>query len=84
MWIVLLYILLVVYGETVLISTSNHMFKRENWDKFTEFTFLKFWILEILRSFDFLKILKFWDFKISKNERDKFSQNVTNKYVIPG
>ena len=24
------------------ISTSNHMFKREIWDKFTEFTFLKF------------------------------------------
>ena len=39
MWIVLLYILLVVYGETVLISTSNHMFKREVCDKFTEFTF---------------------------------------------
>ena len=24
------------------IITSNHMFKREIWDKFTEFTFLKF------------------------------------------
>ena len=24
------------------ISTSNHMFKREIWDKFTEFTYLKF------------------------------------------
>ena len=24
------------------ISTSNHMFKREIWDKFTEFIFLKF------------------------------------------
>ena len=24
------------------IGTSNHMFKREIWDKFTEFTFLKF------------------------------------------
>ena len=23
--------------------TSSHMFKREIWDKFTEFTFLKFW-----------------------------------------
>ena len=23
------------------ICTSNHMFKREIWDKFTEFTFLK-------------------------------------------
>ena len=23
-------------------STSNHMFKREIWDKFTEFTFLEF------------------------------------------
>ena len=27
------------------ISTSNHMFKRKIWDKFTEFTFLKFWNL---------------------------------------
>ena len=26
-----------------LISTSNHMFKRQIWDKFTELTFLKFW-----------------------------------------
>ena len=26
-------------------STSNHMFKREIWDKFTELTFLKFWNL---------------------------------------
>ena len=25
-----------------LISTSNHMFKKETWDKFTEFTFFKF------------------------------------------
>ena len=24
------------------ITTSNHMFKREIWDKFTNFTFLKF------------------------------------------
>ena len=24
------------------VSTSNHMFTREIWDKFTEFTFLKF------------------------------------------
>ena len=24
----------------ILICTSNHMFKREIWDKFTEFTFL--------------------------------------------
>ena len=24
------------------ISTTNHMFKREIWDKFTVFTFLKF------------------------------------------
>ena len=24
------------------ISTSNHMFKREIWDKFTEFTFFEF------------------------------------------
>ena len=36
------------------ISTKNHMFKREIWDNFTEFTFLK------------------------------FSQNFTNKHVIPG
>ena len=28
---------------STLISTRNHMFKREIWDKFTEFTFLKFW-----------------------------------------
>ena len=27
------------------ISTSNHMFKKKIWDKFTEFTFLKFWNL---------------------------------------
>ena len=24
------------------ICTSNHMFKKEIWDKFTEFTFLRF------------------------------------------
>ena len=51
------------------ISTSNHMFKRKIWDKFTEFTFLKFCE---------------GDFKISKNERDKFSPNFTNNHVIPG
>ena len=28
---------------STLISTSNQMFKREIWDKCTEFTFLKFW-----------------------------------------
>ena len=28
---------------STLISTSNHMFKREIWDKGTESTFLKFW-----------------------------------------
>ena len=28
---------------STLISTSNHVFKREIWDKFTEFTSLKFW-----------------------------------------
>ena len=27
------------------ICTSNHMFKREIWDKSSEFTFLKFWNL---------------------------------------
>ena len=26
-------------------STSNHMFKSKIWDKFTEFTFFKFWNL---------------------------------------
>ena len=36
------------------------MFKREIWDKFTDFTFWNF------------------DFKISKNERGKFSPNFTN------
>ena len=40
------------------------MFKREIWDKFTEFNEE--------------------DFKISKNERGKFSPNFTNKHVIPG
>ena len=25
-----------------MVSVSNHMFKREIWDKFTKFTFLKF------------------------------------------
>ena len=30
------------YQEYSDICTSNHMFKREIWDKFTEFTFLKF------------------------------------------
>ena len=28
--------------STVALCTSNSMFKREIWDKFTEFTFLKF------------------------------------------
>ena len=32
----------VFYAEDKEISTSNHMFKREIWDKFTEFTFLRF------------------------------------------
>ena len=27
---------------------------------------------------------KFTEFKISKNERGKFSPNFTNKHVIPG
>ena len=30
-------------NNLVIISTSNHVFKRKIWDKFTEFTFLKFW-----------------------------------------
>ena len=30
------------YKKGTLTCTSNHMFKREIWDKFTEFTFLKF------------------------------------------
>ena len=46
------------------------MFKREIWDKFTEFTFLKFWNLNI------------WDFKLSNNERGQFSPNFTIKHVI--
>ena len=29
-------------GALSAICTSNHMFKRKIWDKFTEFTFLKF------------------------------------------
>ena len=29
------------------ICTSNHMFKREIWDKFTEFTFLKLFEISI-------------------------------------
>ena len=28
-----------------ILCASNHMFKKEIWDKFTEFTFLKFWNL---------------------------------------
>ena len=32
------------------ITTSNHMFIREIWDKFTEFTFLKFLNLKILKN----------------------------------
>ena len=31
-----------VFGRKRKISACNHMFKREIWDKFTEFTFLKF------------------------------------------
>ena len=34
-----------VYLKFCKICTSNHMFKRETWDKFTELTFLKFWNL---------------------------------------
>ena len=34
-----------VYFKFCKICTSNHMFKRETWDKFTELTFLKFWNL---------------------------------------
>ena len=32
------------------ITTSNHMFIREIWDKFTEFTFLKFLNLKISKN----------------------------------
>ena len=49
------------------------MFKREIWDKFTEFTFLKFWNLPS----ETREISKF-----QKNERGKFSPNFTNKHVI--
>ena len=56
------------------ISTSNHMFKREIWDKFTEFTFLKFLNLPSKTR----EISKF------QNMRGKFSQNFTDKHVIPG
>ena len=56
--------------------TSNHMFKGEFWDKFTEFTFFENYEIENLK--------KVRDWKISKNERGKFSQNFTNKHVIPG
>ena len=31
-----------VFDRKRKISARNHMFKREIWDKFTEFTFLKF------------------------------------------
>ena len=55
---------LLLYFLGLEISTSNHMFKREIWGKFTEF--------------------HLGDFKISKNKRGKFSQNFTNKHVIPG
>ena len=55
------------------ISTSNHLFRREIWDKFTEFTFFKFSILST-----------FQDFNISKNERGNFSPNFPNKHMIPG
>ena len=53
------------------ISTSNSTFKKEIWNKIYRVHFF-----EILKSF---KI-----FKISKNERGKFSPNFTNKHVIPG
>ena len=33
------------------ISTSNHMFKREIWDKFTKFTYLKFYQVHIFQNF---------------------------------
>ena len=55
---------LLLYFLGLEISTSNHMFKREIWGKFTEF--------------------HLGDFKISKNKLGKFSQNFTNKHVIPG
>ena len=33
------------WASSNLICTSNHMFKKEIWDKFMELTFLKFWNL---------------------------------------
>ena len=38
----MLWVKINLYKECLQISTSNHMFKREIWDKFTEFTFLEF------------------------------------------
>ena len=61
-----------------LISSSNNIFKREIWDKFTEFTFLKWGRFQ--NDFDRNE----GDFKISQNERDKYSPNFTNKHAIPG
>ena len=54
---------------TKCICISNHMFKREIWDKFTEFTFL---IFEIEG-----------DFNVSENQRDRFCPNFISKHVIP-
>ena len=53
------------------ISTSNHIFKGDIWDKFAGFTFLKFWnLLSKTREIS----------KLQKNERGKFSPNFTNKH----
>ena len=58
------------------ICTSNHMCKKEIWDKFTEFTFLK-----KKKKISRVKRERFQNFK---NERGQFSPNFTNKHVIPG
>ena len=50
--------------------TSNHIFQGEIWHK----------NLEVWHKFGNLA----GDIKISKNERSKFSQNFTNRNVIPG
>ena len=46
--IIVLIVLLYIHVKppvSEILCASNHMFKREIWDKFTEFTFLKFWNL---------------------------------------
>ena len=46
------------------ISASNHMFKREIWDKFTEFNFLEF-----LNLFEFSKFQKMNEVNFSEISR---------------